>query len=133
MDLIEVHKNISASYWAANIPFATLKRALENSMCFGVFTEAGEQVGFARVVTDKASFAYLADVYIKQEHRGQGLGKSLVKTILESPELNGLRRFMLATSDAHNLYHQYGFSALKYPDSYMEIWRPDIYKKPAEE
>lgn len=107
MDLVEVHKNISASYWAANIPFATLQRALENSMCFGVFTEAGEQVGFARVVTDRASFAYLADVYIKQEHRGQGLGKCLVKTIMASPELNGLRRFMLATSDAHGLYHQY--------------------------
>lgn len=128
MDLSVIHGFISQTYWAEGIPLETMQRAIEGSLCFGVFLNSGAQVGFARMVTDSATFAYLADVFILEAHRGKGLSKWLVGTILEHPKLQGLRRIVLATADAHGLYQNYGFKALAKPDIYMEITRPDIYK-----
>lgn len=127
MDTTEIHRNISQLYWAKGIPLDTLITALKNSLCFGVFTDQHQQVGFARVITDRASFAYLADVYITAEHRGRGLSKALMDAIVNAQELQGLRRFLLATKDAHDLYRQFGFQPLAHPDTFMEVWRPDIY------
>lgn len=129
MDFDVIYGFISESYWAKGIPIETLKRALDNSLCFGVFTNSAQQIGFARVITDSATYAYLSDVFIVKEHRGLGLSKWLVKTILDHPNLQGLRRISLATQDAYGLYTQFGFNALAHPDRFMEIWNPDVYKK----
>ena len=115
------------SYWAQGIPIQTVNRSIENSLCFGVY-QAGRQVGFARVVTDAATFAWLADVFITEEQRGAGLGKKLVAAILAHPQLQGLRRMMLRTEDAHGLYRQLGFDAVKQVERFMEIHRPNPYK-----
>lgn len=128
MDIDAIHAYISRSYWADKIPKETLARAISNSLCFGVFTDANEQIGFARMITDKATFAYMADVYILEAHRGKGLSKWLVQQMMEHPDLQGLRRINLATRDAHSLYERYGFTPLAAPDRMMEIVRPDIYK-----
>jgi N-acetylglutamate synthase-like GNAT family acetyltransferase len=128
MDLEAIHDFISESYWAKGIPKRTLKKAVENSLCFGVFDSAGAQVGFARAVTDSATFAYLADVYILDKHRGQGLSKWLMAEVLSHPELQGLRRIALATFDAHGLYKKYGFKPLAKPEIFMESWNPNVYK-----
>lgn len=121
VDLKAVHAFISESYWAKGIPVNTLQKAIENSYCFGVFDNQDRQVGFARVVTDFARFAYLADVYILESERGKGLSKWLMQTIIDDPQLQNLRRFMLATEDAHGLYEQFGFKALANPEMMMEI------------
>jgi GNAT superfamily N-acetyltransferase len=128
MDLDLVHSFISRSYWASGIPIDTLKKAMENSLCFGVFHEKDGQVGFARMITDKATFAYLADVFILQEHRGLGLSKQLMSEIISHPDLQGLRRMALATRDAHDLYRKFGFTSLASPETFMELWSPDVYK-----
>lgn len=128
MDLNVIHGYISGSYWAKNIPLKVMKKAIDNSLCFGIFTEAGEQVGFARMVTDKATFAYLADVFVLQPHQGKALSKWLMQVILAHPELSGLRRMALATSDAHGLYQQFGFKALASPQSFMELHQADVYQ-----
>ncbi|RJG10107.1 N-acetyltransferase [Pseudomonas cavernicola] len=129
MDLTVIHGFISQSYWASNIPVETMRRAIENSLCFGIFSNSGGQVGFARMITDTATFAYLADVFVLEEHQGKGLSKWLMKVILEYPELQGLRRMVLATKDAHGLYEQFGFKALANPQTFMEIIVPNIYTK----
>lgn len=129
MDFEFIHAYISRSYWASGIPRDIMARAMENSICFGVFKDEGEQVGFARVISDKASFAYLADVFIIEEERGRGLSKWLLQTILAHEDLQGLRRFNLATRDAHGLYAQYGFKPLANPDYHMEVSRPKIYQE----
>ena len=128
MDLEAIHKFLSESYWAKGIPKRTLKKAMENSLCFGVFDSVGAQIGFAKVVTDSATFAYLADVYILDKHRGQGLSKWLMAEVLSHNELQGLRRIILATLDAHGLYEQYGFKPLAKPEIFMEAWNPNVYK-----
>ncbi|MCJ8348160.1 GNAT family N-acetyltransferase [Moritella sp.] len=128
MDLAVIHEFISGTYWAKGIPMSTLKRSLENSLCFGVFTQAGEQVGFARMITDKATFAYLADVFVLEPHQGKGLSKLLMAAILDHPDLQGLRRMMLATRDAHGLYQKFGFTALAAPEVYMELHTPYLYE-----
>ncbi|MDW6004686.1 GNAT family N-acetyltransferase [Vibrio mangrovi] len=130
LDFDVIYSYLSTSYWAAGIPESVLCKALEHSFCFGVYQDSGEQVGFARVVTDKATFAYLADVFILENHRGKGLSKWLVATIIEDPDLQGLRRMMLATRDAHGLYTQYGFSPVENPEILMQIWHPDVYTQP---
>ncbi|MGF7219207.1 GNAT superfamily N-acetyltransferase [Spirosoma lacussanchae] len=107
------------SYWAKNIPFDIVERSIANSLCFGVYQHE-QQVGFARVITDQATFAYLSDVFILSEHRGKGLSKWLVQTISDWPELQGLRRWMLATRDAHSLYEQFGFRVIDQPDFFMQ-------------
>jgi GNAT superfamily N-acetyltransferase len=126
LDLDAIHAFLTQSYWSPGIPRATVARAIANSLCFGVFWQ-GQQVGFARMVTDKTTFAYLCDVYVLEAHRGHGVSKQLMKQVMEHPDLQGLRRMMLATRDAHGLYAQYGFTALSAPDRIMEIVRPDIY------
>ena len=128
MDVESIHKFISQSYWAKGIPIETLKKAIDNSLCFGVFNSEGVQVGFARMITDSATYAYLADVYVLGEHRGKGLSKWLMQEIMSHPDLQGLRRMTLATSDAHGLYEKYGFSALATPEVFMENWDPNVYK-----
>ena len=120
LDMVAVHAYLTRSYWSPGIAFERVQRAAANSLCFGLFHGA-EQVGFARVVTDKTTFAYLADVYVLEAHRGQGLSKWLVQTILAHPELQGLRRFLLATADAHGLYAQFGFEPLAKPERMMQI------------
>ena len=106
-----------------------VEKAIRNSLCFGVFENGGGQVGFARVITDRATFAYLADVFILEPHRGKGLSKKLMAYIQAHPDLQGLRRMMLATRDAHGLYAACGFKPLANPHTFMEIWDPAVYKK----
>jgi GNAT superfamily N-acetyltransferase len=126
LDVDAIHAFLTQSYWSPGIPRATVARAIANSLCFGVFWQ-GQQVGFARVVTDKTTFAYLCDVYVLEAHRGHGLSKQLMSHVMKHPDLQGLRRMMLATRDAHGLYSQYGFTALAAPDRIMEVLKPDIY------
>ena len=133
LDLALIHDFLSRqSYWAAGIPPEIVRRSIENSLCFGLY-RSQRQVGFARVVTDKSTFAYLGDVFVLEEFRGRGLGKWLLERILHHPELQGLRRFILGTRDAHGLYEQFGFRALASPERFMEIHRPGIYGPPGNE
>jgi GNAT superfamily N-acetyltransferase len=120
LDLALIHDFSSQrSYWARGRARAAIERSIANSLAFGIY-RADRQVGFARVITDYATFAYLADVFILEAERGRGLGKWLLATIVQHPELQGLRRWLLATQDAHGLYRQYGFSELKQTDLWME-------------
>ena len=121
MNLEVIHGFISNSYWAQGMPKALLQKALANSLCFGVFDKDNQQVAFGRLITDKATFAYLADVFVLESHRGLGLSKLMITAILEHPELQGLRRIMLATRDAHGLYTQFGFKAVDTPEMLMQI------------
>lgn len=123
-----IYHFIANSYWAKGIPKSVMQKAIDNSMCFGVYSANNEQVGFARVVTDNATFAYLADVFIIPDLQGNGLSKLLVKTIVEHPELQGLRRFLLATADAHGLYAQYGFKPIDNPALLMQINPANVYE-----
>jgi len=123
-----IHRVLSQSYWAKGIPRAVVARSIRNSLCF-VVLKGHEQVGFARVITDYATFAYLADVFILEEYRGGGLGRFLMQCIMQHPELQGLRRWTLATRDAHDLYAQFGFKPLANPDRFMELHNPDVYQK----
>jgi GNAT superfamily N-acetyltransferase len=128
LDLEAIHAYLARSYWSPGIPRAIVERGVENSLCFGLF-HGREQAGFARVITDGASFAYLCDVYVLEEHRGRALGRWLVEVVLGHPSLHGLRRFVLVTRDAHRLYERYGFRPLKTPERYMEIHRPAAWAK----
>lgn len=129
MDLVAIHAFLSLTYWSPGVPMAVVKNAIDNSLAFGVLLNE-EQIGFARVVTDKATFAYLADLYILEAHRGQGLSKRLLEAIQAHDELQGLRRFLLATKDAHGLYARYGFKELANPLRMMEKWNPGAYLAP---
>ena len=126
LQLDTIHSVLKESYWAKNIPLEILKRSIENSICFGVYIEK-EQIGFCRVITDKATFAYLADVFIVEEHKGKGYSKQLMKEVMAHHELQGLRKFLLGTADAHGLYKKYGFKELAMPERMMEISVKDIY------
>ncbi|MEI9862995.1 MAG: GNAT family N-acetyltransferase [Limisphaerales bacterium] len=128
LDRALIHDFLSRrSYWAKNIPVEIVNRSIEHSLCFGIH-KAGRQIGFARVVTDFAAFAWLADVFIVEEQRGFGFGKKLVAAVLAHPRLQGLRRFMLGTADAHPLYTQFGFAPIKQVERFMEIHQPNPYK-----
>ena len=128
IDVIRIHKYLSTqSYWAQHSPLETVQRSIANSTCFGIYKEE-KQVGFARWITDKATFGYLADVYVEEAHRGQGLSKKLMSLMLFHPDLQGLRRYMLATQDAHGLYEQFGFKPLEHPESLMAVVLKDLYK-----
>ena len=127
LDLNTIWGWLRASYWSLEVPRETVARAIRNSIPFGVF-EAERQVGFARVVTDRATFAYLADVFIDPTARGRGLAVWLMEVIRAHPELQGLRRWMLATRDAHGLYAKSGFRPLAQPEIFMEIHRADVYR-----
>jgi GNAT superfamily N-acetyltransferase len=128
LDLDVVHSFLTTSYWAEGIPLATVQRSIEHSLAFGLY-QGQQQIGFARVVTDQATFAYLADVFVLDAFRGQGLGQWLMATISAHPDLQGLRRWLLATRDAHTLYQKFGFTPLTQPDRFMQRWAPDVYKR----
>jgi N-acetylglutamate synthase-like GNAT family acetyltransferase len=127
MDIDFIHSYLTRSYWAEGITKEIVSRSIAGSLCFGVFNN-DKQVGFARMVTDEATFAYLADVFIDEYHRGKGLSKWLMEVIMAHPGLQGLRRILLATRDAHGLYTQFGFAALTNPDRWMQRHNPDVYK-----
>jgi GNAT superfamily N-acetyltransferase len=127
LDLRLIHRFLSEqTYWAKAIPFAVVERAVANSLCFGGLL-GGRQVAFARVISDYATFANLVDVFVLPEHRGKGYSKALVGAVLAHPQLQGLRRFTLATGDAHGLYARFGFTAPAHPQTLMERHVPDIY------
>ncbi len=131
LDIQFIHHYLSKeSYWAKGIPLTTVETAIENSICFGIY-RSNNQIGFARVVTDKASFAYLADVFILKEQQGNGFAKHLMNTIHSHPELLGLRRWYLTTRDAHGLYAQFGWHPIseELKTRIMTISKPDIYKE----
>jgi GNAT superfamily N-acetyltransferase len=130
MDVTAIHAYLSRSYWSPGIPLQLVQRAIDHSLCFGLL-HRGEQVGFARVISDRASFAYLADVYVLEAHRGQGLSKWLIEVVRNHPDLQGLRRFLLSTRDAHSLYRQFGFKELTFPSRLMEVLDPDVYQRAA--
>jgi hypothetical protein len=127
LDIGLIHGFLRESYWAKGIPREIVTKALDNSLCFGIFHHT-EQIGFGRVITDRATFAYLADVFIVEHWRGRGLGKWLIACVLEHPELQGLRRWLLATWDAHGLYRQHHFVPLRRPEWFMEINHPNLYQ-----
>jgi len=120
LDLDVIHGFLAGSYWAAGIPRELVARAIRHSTCFGAF-DGGEQVGFARVISDHATFAYVCDVFVVESHRGRGVGKRLMAAIKSHPDLQDLRRWVLFTRDAHDLYRQYGFTEGSQPERLMEI------------
>jgi GNAT superfamily N-acetyltransferase len=126
--LAVVHGFLAQSYWAKSIPKELVERSIKNSLCWGVYRE-GAQVGFARVISDRATCAYLCDVFILAEHRGRGLSKALVAAVVAHPDLQGLRRWMLVTVDTHGLYEQFGFTPVGQPERHMEILRHGIYER----
>ena len=128
LDITLIHQFLTHSYWAQGVSREVVERSIENSLCFGIFHNSA-QVGFARVITDRATFAYLADVFVLELHRGLGLGKFLMECISNHPQLQKLRRWMLATQDAHGLYAKFGFATLVRPERFMERHDPDIYKR----
>jgi GNAT superfamily N-acetyltransferase len=128
VDVGVVHEFLTNCYWAKGIPAETVRRSIENSICFGVY-HGKQQVGFARVISDQATFAYLADVFVLPPFRGRGLSRWLMECIVAHPDLQGLRRWMLGTQDAHGLYAKYGFTAVKSPEIWMEVHRSDIYAR----
>jgi len=129
LDMDVIHGFLASCYWSKGISRELLAKAIRNSLCFGVY-EDDRQVGFARVVTDQATFAYLADVFVLESHRGRGLARELVAAIAADPRLQGLRRWLLVTRDAHPLYAKFGFKALAAPDRFMELHDPDVYAAP---
>lgn len=129
VDVEAVHHYLSTqSYWAKNISFDLVAKSVANSLCFGIYKDQ-QQVGFARWITDNATFAYLCDVYVEAAFRGIGLSKKLMALMLFHPNLQGLRRYHLATLDAHGLYEQFGFKALENPERHMSIVFKDLYNK----
>jgi GNAT superfamily N-acetyltransferase len=128
IDVKSVHEFLASTYWSPEIPESVLRRAIAGSICFGIY-RGREQVGFARVITDAATFAYLSDVFVLEAHRGRGLAAWMMEFIMAHPSLQGLRRFSLSTRDAHALYRQFGFETVANPDQQMEILRRDIYRQ----
>jgi GNAT superfamily N-acetyltransferase len=126
LDLDVIHGFLSSSYWAPGIPREVVARSIEHSLCFGIHAGSG-QVGFARVITDRATFGYLGDVFVLESHRGRGLSKWLMECIHAHPELQDFRRWVLLTRDAHGLYAQHGWKPIASPDRYMERWTPNVY------
>ena len=130
LDIDYIHAFLTRSYWARGIPRDVVARAIENSLNFGLF-EGARQVGFARAITDRAWYAYIADVFVDEAHRGKGLGKLIMEAVTSHPELQNLRRMMLGTADAHGLYRQFGFTDVDKPERWMERGDPAVYEKAA--
>ena len=142
LDLDMIHSFLTKCYWAKGITRELVAKSIEHSLCFGIYHESGEklprlaksvrlgphQVGFARVISDFATVAYLGDVFVLESHRGQGLSKWMMECIMQHPTLQGLRRWILLTRDAHRIYSRFGFTAVKSPERYMELHRPDVYE-----
>jgi GNAT superfamily N-acetyltransferase len=131
LDLDVVYGFLTECYWAKGIPRDVVARSIKNSLCFGLYAD-GKQVGFARVISDYATYAYIGDVFVLDSFRGAGLGKWLMECIMRHPRLQGLRRWSLVTRDAHGLYAQLGFKPLKEPQNHMELHRPDVYQQAGE-
>jgi GNAT superfamily N-acetyltransferase len=129
LQLDVIHGFLTACYWSPGIPRDTVAKAIGHSVCVGAYTEAGEQVGFARLVTDQATFAYLADVFVLEAHRGRGLSRAMVQALLDLPDAQGLRRILLLTRDAHGVYEKLGFERITDPAPFMHIHRKDVYRK----
>lgn len=129
LNLDVIHGFLTNCYWAKGIPREVVARSIQHSLCFGVYDGSGVQVGFARVVSDFATVAYLGDVFVLESHRGRGLSKWLMECITGHPALQNLRRWILLTRDAHGLYAKFGFTPVKAPQRYMELHRPDVYEK----
>ena len=127
LDLDVIHRFLSQSYWAQGIPREVVEQSLEQSLPFGIYKDE-QQIGFARVITDYATFAYIGDVFVLEDYRGLGLSTWLMQVVVEHPRLQGLRRWMLLTRDAHGLYRKVGFTAPASPERYMERVLPDVYK-----
>ena len=128
LDLEVVHGYLSRSYWAEGIPRETVEASIRGSLCFGLYS-GDHQIGFARVISDRATFAWLCDVFVLEEWQRQGLGRWMVECVLSHPELQGLRRFLLATRDAHGAYEKVGFAPLGRPESFMERRNRDVYRR----
>jgi GNAT superfamily N-acetyltransferase len=128
LDLDVVHGFLTNCYWAKGIPREIVVRSIEHAMCFGIYDGGGAQVGFARVISDFATVAYVGDVFVLEKHRGRGLGKWLMQCIVQHPALQNLRRWILTTRDAHGLYSQVGFTPVKAPERFMELHRPNVYE-----
>ena len=127
LDLDAIHGFLTNCYWAKGIPREVVARSIEQSLCFGVYDGSGAQVGFARVISDFATIAYVGDVFVLDTHRGRGLGKWLMESITRHPALQNLRRWILTTRDAHGLYAQVGFTPVQSPERFMELHQPDVY------
>jgi GNAT superfamily N-acetyltransferase len=126
LDHAVIAQFLASSYWAKGIPVATVEKSLEHSLCFALL-DGNQQIGFARVISDRATIAYLGDVFVLPEYRGKGLSKWLMECVVSHPDLQGLRRWILATRDAHSLYEKFGFTALKKPEIFMERHNPNVY------
>lgn len=133
LDPTAIHAYLIRAYWCEDIPFETVARSLKHSLCVGAYDAHYAQIGLVRIISDFATFAYLCDVYVLEEHRGHGLAKAMMTLTMHHPKLQGLRRWNLITRDAHPLYAQFGFKPLAKPTGYMEHVAPDIYQRPAED
>jgi GNAT superfamily N-acetyltransferase len=129
LDVRAIHAYLTRSYWSSGIPFELAERAVRSSLCIGAYDEAGAQVGLVRLISDYATFCYVCDVYVLEEHRGRGLSKAMFSMAMDHPLLQGLRRWSLVTHDAHELYSQFGFTPLARPERHMERIDPDIYRR----
>lgn len=132
LDAVAIHAYLTRSYWSEGIPLEIVRRALAHSICIGAYAADGRQAGLVRVITDQATYAYLCDVYVLEEHRGHGLSKAMLAFAQRDPRLQGLRSWSLRTRDAHGLYAQFGFTPIDRPESYMMLRVPDIYKRKPE-
>jgi GNAT superfamily N-acetyltransferase len=130
LDLDVVYGFLTNCYWAKGVPREIVARSIEGALCFGIYDGEGAQVGFARVISDFATIAYIGDVFVLETHRGRGLSKWLMDCIVQHPALQNLRRWLLTTRDAHGLYSQFGFTPVKVPERFMELHDPHVYEKP---
>jgi GNAT superfamily N-acetyltransferase len=129
LDLRAIHAYLTRAYWSPGIPLETVRRAVRSSLCIGAYDAGNAQVGLVRVISDYATFCYVCDVYVLEDHRGQGLSKAMFAMLMDHPQLQGLRRWSLVTADAHGLYRQFGFSPVAQPERHMERLDPDIYRR----
>lgn len=129
LDVKAIHAYLRGAYWSEQIPFEIVERAIAGSLCIGAYNTAGAQVGFARFITDCATFCYVCDVYVLEQHRGKGLAKAMMAMAVSHPKLQDLRRWNLVTRDAHGIYSPFGFTALANAERYMERLTPGIYKR----
>jgi GNAT superfamily N-acetyltransferase len=130
LDINVIHCFLTNCYWAKGIPQEIVARSIEHSLCFGIYDGGGTQAGFARIVSDYATVAYLGDVFVLESYRGRGLSKWLMECIMQHPALQNLRRWILLTRDAHGLYSQFAFTPIETPERYMELHRPNVYETP---
>ncbi len=126
LDLVITHQFLKDAYWCKNIPYDIFTRSAQNSLCFGLYHQ-DRQIGFARIVSDYATIAYIGDVFILPDYRGKGLSKWMMEVVMKYPELQGLRRWSLVTADAHGLYRPFGFRNLSRPERHMELTNPEVY------